>query len=224
MAIVKICGIRDTAMLRVAAEAGADWIGFVLVPQSPRYIARDGEPMLAALAALLTEASAVGVKSVVLTTDPDAALLDALSGDVCPDVVQLHGSERPEFVAEVRAALPPAIEVWKALGIATPTDLEAASTYTAADRLLIDAKPPRGATRTGGHGTAFDWTILEDWAAPKPWLLAGGLDPDNVAAAILKTRAAAVDVSSGVERERGVKDAGLIRKFVAAAKSANSPD
>ena len=211
-------------MLRVAAEAGADWAGFVLVRQSPRFIAPGGEPPLEMLAGLLAAASRLAVRSVVLTADPGHDLLEALAGDLRPDAVQLHGTERPEFVAEIRAALPPSTEVWKALGVATPADLEAASAYTAADRLLVDAKPPTGATRTGGHGAAFDWSILEDWAAPKPWLLAGGLTEENVAAAILETGAAAVDVSSGVERERGVKDAGLIRSFIAAAKNAGVPD
>ena len=131
-------------------------------------------------------------------------------------VLQLHGRETPERVAEIRTRT--GCEVWKAFGVETAGDLTGAGAFSAADRLLIDAKPPKDADRTGGHGQAFDWSILKDWTAPKPWILAGGLTPENVAGAIAATGAPAVDVSSGVERLRGLKDKELVRAFLRAAK------
>lgn len=220
MAKVKICGLRDEAMVRLAAEAGADWVGFNLIRQSPRFIAGENEALSHKLSALLLAAAEAGVRSVVLLANPDEADLQPVSGTVMPDAVQLHGRESPSHVARLRHALPGAIEVWKAAGVETRSDLDALADFTFADRLLIDAKPPKGAGYAGGHGNSFDWTILQDWTAPKPWFLAGGLTPGNVAGAIAATVADAVDVSSGVERERGVKDEALIRSFIAAAKAA----
>jgi phosphoribosylanthranilate isomerase len=131
-------------------------------------------------------------------------------------VLQLHGTETPGRVAELKALT--GAEVWKALGVREAADLAHAARFTAADRLLIDAKPPEGTAIAGGHGAAFDWTLLKGWTPPRPWLLAGGLTPENVAAAILETGAGAVDVSSGVERSRGLKDKDLVRAFLRAAK------
>ena len=221
MASVKICGISDADMVKVAAEAGADWAGFVLVPQSPRNVLGEGRNRFQRLVDLMSAATANGLQSVVLLSDPEPATLRGLDGAVMPDVFQLHGKETPDFVSNLRSSLPSSVEVWKAVGVSTREDLEAAARYKAADRLLIDARPPEGADRTGGHGEAFDWSILEGWKAPKPWLLAGGLRPDNVAGAIRATGASGVDVSSGVERQRGIKDAALVRAFIAAAKSAD---
>ena len=207
-------------MLRVAAEAGADWIGLNLVPASPRYIGHGRDSVANRLVDLLLEAAGANVRAAVLIADPDEPTLRLLSGAVAPDVVQLHGRETPDFVAGLRSVLPGSVEVWKAVGVESRDDLEFANTFAAADRLLIDAKPPRDADVAGGHGHTFDWSILDKWDAPKPWLLAGGLTPENVERAIAATGAAAVDVSSGVERERGVKDRELIRSFIAAAKAA----
>jgi len=207
-------------MVRSVAKAGGDWVGFNLVPKSPRFIARYGEAVSDRLYDLLTVAAEAHLRSVILVVDPDIGFLKSLTDAVLPDAIQLHGQEAPEFVTELRAAVPKYTEIWKAIGVESRADLEAAARFSSADRLLIDAKPPAGADRTGGHGRAFDWSILERWNAPKPWLLAGGLTTDNVAAAVAATGADAVDVSSGVERESGVKDTGLIRSFIAAAKTA----
>lgn len=220
MAMVKICGLRDEAMVRLAAKAGADWVGFNLIRQSPRFIAGEGDVLAGRLTDLLRVAADAGVRSVVLLADPDEAALRPISGPGLPDAVQLHGGESPSDVTRLRRALPGAVEVWKAAGVETRADLDALAGFSLADRLLIDAKPPKGSGHAGGHGNTFDWTILHDWAAPKPWFLAGGLTPGNVAGAIAATGAAAVDVSSGVERERGVKDEALVRSFIAAAKAA----
>jgi phosphoribosylanthranilate isomerase len=152
---------------------------------------------------------------VALLVDADDVLIDRVTRTGI-HVLQLHGSETPERVAEIRERT--GCEVWKALGVATVEDLAGAGAFEAADRLLIDAKPPTGADRTGGHGAAFDWAILEGWDAPRPWILAGGLTPENVAAAIAATGAPAVDVSSGVEKLRGLKDRERVRAFLRAAK------
>ena len=132
-------------------------------------------------------------------------------------ILQLHGSESPERVAEVKART--RLEIWKAVGIDDSDDLKRAEAYTAADRLLVDAKPPKGADRTGGHGLSFDWNLLKGWQRPAPWILAGGLTPDNVSDAVRLTGAPAVDVSSGVERVRGLKDRVLVKTFIDASKN-----
>ncbi|KCZ45484.1 phosphoribosylanthranilate isomerase [Hyphomonas pacifica] len=208
MTQVKICGLTDPDLVRFAVQKGADWIGFVFVEASPRYVTE------AAAATLLMQ---VGLAvPVALLVNPNDAQIERIVA-LGIRVLQLHGSETPERVAEIKAAT--GAEVWKALGVATSEDLERAALYTAADRLLIDAKPPEGADRTGGHGLAFDWTLLQGWGAPKPWLLAGGLTPDNVGEAIRLTGASAVDVSSGVERLKGLKDRALVQAFIEAAKA-----
>ena len=207
MTRVKICGLRDPDLVRFCAAEGADWIGFVFVEASPRYVTPEAAETL-----LLGVGRAVPV---ALLVDPDDQLIDRVTRTGIR-VLQLHGSEAPERVAEIRERT--GCEVWKALGVATAEDLAEAGAFEAADRLLIDAKPPAGADRTGGHGAAFDWTILEGWDAPRPWILAGGLTPENVAAAIAATGAPAVDVSSGVEKLRGLKDRERVRAFLRAAK------
>ncbi len=207
MTRVKICGLRDPDLVRFCAAEGADWIGFVFVEASPRYVTPEAAETL-----LLGVGRAVPV---ALLVDPDDQLIDRVTRTGIR-VLQLHGSETPERVAEIRERT--GCEVWKALGVATAEDLAEAGAFEAADRLLIDAKPPAGADRTGGHGAAFDWTILEGWDAPRPWILAGGLTPENVAAAIAATGAPAVDVSSGVEKLRGLKDRERVRAFLRAAK------
>ncbi len=218
MTAVKICGLKTPEMVRHAAACGADWVGFVLAPASPRNVLGEGPGRFDLFIDLVSAAREAGVKSVALVADADAPTLTALSGTKQPDAFQFHGSEAPEFIDALAADLAPSIEVWKALPVSSPVDLKRAGDYKAADRLLLDARPPKGAARTGGHGAAFDWSILEGWRAPKPWLLAGGLTPENVAGAIARTRAPAVDVSSGVESAPGVKDAGRISDFIRAAK------
>lgn len=206
MTKVKICGLTDPDMVAFAAREGADWVGFVFAP-SPRRVT------LAAAEALCLPAAPA--RAVALLVDPSDAEVSAVAALGFP-VLQLHGAETPARVAQIRALT--GAEIWKAIGVAEAGDLELAAAYTEADRLLVDARPPDGAGEAGGHGRAFDWSILKGWRAPKPWLLAGGLTPDNVAEAIRETGAPAVDVSSGVERERGVKDRELVRAFIRAAK------
>lgn len=154
---------------------------------------------------------------VALLADPDNAAIDEITA-LGFAIIQLHGAETPDRVREVKRRT--GGKVWKALGIAAQADLDDASAYQSiADRLLLDAKPPEGADIAGGHGTAFDWSLLRDWSSDTPWMLAGGLTPTNVASAIAATGARAVDVSSGVERARGLKSAQLIRDFIEAAKA-----
>ena len=207
MTDVKICGVKDPTMMRHAAEAGTDWIGFNFVEASPRYVA------VADAAQCLAETGFTG--AVALVVDATNDLIATLT-QIGFSNFQLHGAETPQRVAEVKALI--GGEVWKAVGVKTHADLVGAEAFTAADRLLIDAKPPKGAQMTGGHGAPFDWGLLKGWKSPKPWLLAGGLTPENVGGAIAATGAPGVDVSSGVERMRGVKDADKITAFIKAAK------
>lgn len=209
MAQVKICGLREPAHVNAAVEAGARYLGFVFFAKSPRAV----RPVQAAA---LGRDVPPGVARVGLFVDPDDALLDEVL-DVAPlDMIQLHGSESPQRVGQIRSRF--GLPVMKALGIAEPADLGAIWTHgTVADMLLIDARPPRDAVLPGGNGLAFDWRLLVGRRWPRPWLLAGGLTPDNVADAIALTAAPGVDVSSGVETAPGIKDAGLIRDFVARA-------
>lgn len=193
-------------MVRRAAEGGARWIGLNFVPASPRFVSVD-----AAASLLLHVRSAAPVALVADFSDDE---IDAVAALDFP-VLQLHGRETPERAAEIKART--GREIWKAVGVAARDDLDALADYSAADRFVIDAKPPEDASYSGGHGAMFDWSILKGWSAPKPWLLAGGLTPDNVAAAIAATDAEAVDVSSGVERIRGWKSAELMARFLAAA-------
>ena len=209
---VKICGLRNAADVVAAAAAGATYVGFVFFAKSPRNIS------IADAKALAIDVP-LGVAKVALVVNADDAFLDALTEAVPLDMLQLHGSETPERVADVKARY--GLPVMKAVGIADASDLPAIDIYAAvADQVLIDAKPPKDAALPGGNGLAFDWTLLADrkyWTAP--WMLAGGLTPDNVAEAIQRTGATQIDVSSGVEGAVGVKDAGQIASFVAAAKA-----
>lgn len=208
MTQVKICGLTDPDLVRHAAQAGADWIGFVFAEASPRHVTE------AAAASLLMQVGSA--TPVALLVDPDDAQIDRIVTLGFP-VLQLHGSETPERVAAIKART--GVEIWKAVGIAGADDLARAEAFTMADRLLIDAKPPKDADRTGGHGLPFDWNVLKGWQVRGPWILAGGLTPENVADAVRLTGAMAVDVSSGVERIRGLKDRRLVTAFIDAAKN-----
>lgn len=209
MAQVKICGLTRPEDLTAAAQAGARYGGFVFFPKSPRHLSVDSAATLAANAPDL-------LARVGLFVNPDDAALDAVLARVALDIIQLHGSESPARVAEVRART--GLPVMKAVGIATAPDLDALWDYgLVADLLLVDAKPAPGAARPGGNGLAFDWRLLAGRRLLKPWMLAGGLTPDNVAEAVRLTGAPMVDVSSGVESAPGIKDAGRIRRFVAEA-------
>ncbi|MDI3338589.1 phosphoribosylanthranilate isomerase [Defluviimonas aestuarii] len=211
---VKICGLKEPAHIEAAVDNGAAYIGLVFFPKSPRHV----EIPTAARLALMVPP---GVAKVALTVNATDAELDAITSAVPLDMLQLHGAESPEQVAEVRARY--GLPVMKAVGVAEAGDLKAIETYgKVADQLLVDAKPPKGAALPGGNGLAFDWRLVAKKYWPCPWMLAGGLTPDNVAEAIRLTGARQVDVSSGVESAPGVKDADLIRAFIAAAKRAVS--
>lgn len=217
MTDVKICGLTDTTMVRVAAEAGADWIGFVLYPKSPRNVLGHGADALEMLEELSGFTQELGVLSAVLMVDPDEDLFEQVLHDIGPNVIQLQGKENPKQVQRMWRDCSGICELWKAVGVSGVEDLDELDQWRV-DRLLIDAKAPEGAAHPGGNGIAMDWSILEGFEAEVPWLLAGGLTPANVSEAIAATGAHAVDVSSGVERERGVKDEDLIRAFIDAAK------
>lgn len=219
MTDVKICGLTDTSMVRVAAEAGASWAGFVLFPKSPRNLLGEGDEALESLDELSGFAQELGLQSVVLMVDPDEDLFEQVLHSIEPNAIQLHGKESPEQVMRMWRDCTGICELWKAVGVSGEADLEDLDQWRV-DRLLIDAKPPEDADLPGGNGAAIDWSILDGFEAPVPWLLAGGLTPGNVGDAIAATGARAVDVSSGVERVRGVKDEDLIRDFIDAAKSA----
>ncbi|PID36159.1 MAG: phosphoribosylanthranilate isomerase [Rhodobacterales bacterium] len=208
---VKICGLRDAAMIEVAHAAGARWIGFVFFPKSPRHVT-------VAEAAKLARAAPSGLGRVALVVNASDAELDRITGEVPLDLLQLHGGESPERVAEIRARF--GVPVMKAIGVAQASDLAAIDAYApVADRLLIDAKAPKGAALPGGNGLSFDWRLLVGRKMPEGWMLAGGLAPGNVVEAIRRTGAPCVDVSSGVERAPGIKDAEAIRAFCAAART-----
>jgi phosphoribosylanthranilate isomerase len=202
---VKICGINDPAAFDAAVAAGADWLGFVFFPRSPRYVTPEQ-------AAALSARAVGGPARVGLFVDPSDAEIDATLGAVRLDALQLYGSAAR--AGEVRSRF--GVPVWRAIGIASPADLP--TDAEGVDRLVLEAKPPRAATRPGGNALRFDWSLLRDWRAPVAWILAGGLDPGNVATAVRAAGADAVDVSSGVESALGIKSPDLIRSFVEAAR------
>lgn len=209
---VKICGLSTPATLDVAVEAGAGMIGLNFHPRSPRYVTPEQARALADRVRGRTEI-------VALMVDPDEAAARAIVEAVAPDWLQLHGSETPEHVAALRAAL--GLPVLKALGVSEAADLERARAYVpVADRVLLDAKPPKDAAYPGGHGRPFDWGLLAGLDPAFPFMLSGGLTPANVAEAIAVARPAGVDVSSGVESAPGIKDEALIRAFIAAVRAA----
>jgi phosphoribosylanthranilate isomerase len=208
---VKICGLTTDAALEAALAAGADYVGLVFFPPSPRNVTMETARPLAAKAR-------GRAKVVALMVDPDDALVDRVVAAVDPDLLQLHGEETPERVAEVRRRS--AKPVMKAIKVETAEDAQAALAYRGvADLILFDARAPWDATRPGGNGAAFDWSALAGVKDEVAYMLSGGLTPDSVAEAIRVTGAAIVDVSSGVEVRPGEKDPDLIRRFVRAAKA-----
>ena len=206
---VKICGLSTQEGLQAVADTGAAYVGFVFFPKSPRNVSIEQARELAL-------ATPVGLAKVALVVDADNAFLDAITDAVPLDMLQLHGHESPERVLEIKARY--GLPVMKAVGISDASDVPNIDLYNAvADQILIDAKPPKSATLPGGNGLSFDWTLIAKRRWPKPWMLAGGLTPDNVAEAIALTGATQVDVSSGVETGVGIKDNAKIAAFVAAA-------
>ncbi len=210
---VKICGLTSVAAIAHAADAGAAYLGFVFYPPSPRALELDA-------ARTLIQAAPAGVTKVALVVDADDAFLDKLLAAAPVDMLQLHGHESPERVTAIRART--GLPVMKAVGIRDAEDLPRIAQFEAvADQLLIDAKPPRQGVGIlpGGNGLSFDWRLISGRRWERPWLLAGGLTASNVATAIRLTGAAQIDVSSGVESTRGVKDLDKISAFTQAASA-----
>lgn len=214
--LIKICGLNSPEMLDAALEAGADAVGFVFFPPSPRHLGFEA-------------ARALGVRvrgralKVALAVNADDDWLAAAIGALQPDLLQLHGKETPERVAVVRTRF--GLPVIKALPIAVRADLAPIRHYAGvADRLLFDARAPHAATRPGGLGRSFDWRLLQGVDRGVPFMLSGGLDAGNVAEALRITNAPAVDVSSGVECAPGVKDPDRILAFIRAARNAAEDD
>lgn len=209
--MVKICGINSEDALIAAMSAGADALGYVFFPPSPRHISLNG-------AATLTKQVPNSILKVGLFVEPsDGALTNAIeAGNL--DVIQLHGKESPERVTEIKERF--GLKVMKAISVSTAEDIDKAqAAYDGvADFLLFDAKPPKDSVLPGGNAVSFDWTLLTGRSFKSDWMLAGGLDPDNVAEAVEISRAPWVDVSSGVEKSKGVKDSRKIASFIHAAK------
>jgi phosphoribosylanthranilate isomerase len=209
---VKICGIRTAATMQVALDAGADDVGLVLFPPSPRNIS-------VTHASRLAEQARGRARIVALTVDADDTLFAAIAKIVKPELLQLHGSELPDRVSAVRRRY--GIPVMKAIKVATASDAAAALSFAeVADFILFDARPPKGADRPGGHGAVFDWRALDGVKDKVRYMLSGGLTPENVGDAIRATGAEAIDVSSGVESAPGEKDPARIRAFIAAVRAA----
>lgn len=215
---VKICGLSTPETVAAACDAGADLVGFVFHPKSPRYITP-------ARAAALARSITASIRTVALTVDADMALLCEIRDVLAPAYVQCHGRETAGHLAAIRHET--GVGLIKALGVESVADLAVAPSYApVSDLLLIDAKPPRNAAYPGGHGKPFDWRILRALDPAIPFMLSGGLTPATVGEAIRSVRGlgvnlAGVDVSSGVESAPGVKDVGMIWAFVAAARSAD---
>lgn len=208
---VKICGLATVDDVRACADAGANYIGLVFFEKSPRNI-------IIPAARELALAAPLGLAKVALVVNPSDAELDAITATVPLDMLQLHGRETPERVAEVKARY--GLPVMKAVGIADGDDLPKLESYFGvADQILVDAKPPKGGELPGGNGLSFDWRLIAGRRWPCPWMLAGGLTPENVAEAVKITGAKQVDVSSGVEDAPGQKNAELIQKFVQSSRA-----
>jgi phosphoribosylanthranilate isomerase len=211
MTDIKICGLKDPSHLRLAASLGVRYAGLVFFPRSPRHLSLEAAASLAAQAPQTLTLTA-------LLVDPDDALLAEVAGKAKPRLLQLHGSETPARVAEIRART--GLPVMKALSISAPEDLSPLPDFAeVADMLLFDAKAPAGSHLPGGNGIVFDWNILRNVRPSKPWMLSGGLTPENVGEALRVLKPDAVDVSSGVEDAPGVKSPDRIRAFVDAVKN-----
>lgn len=213
---VKICGLKTEEAVAAALETGADMVGFVFFPKSPRNVS-------IAEAARLAEPARGRAVIVALAVDPDDALVAAIAEGLRPDLIQLHGHESPERCAAIRAAT--GLPIMKAIPVAEAEDLAVVPAYVPhVDRFLFDAKPPkRPDALPGGNGLSFDWRLIAGLDPGRPFMLSGGLDPETVAAAITTTGVGGVDVSSGVESAPGVKDPAKIRAFVARARAAAQP-
>ena len=209
--IVKICGLSTRETLDVALEAGADMVGFVFFPPSPRHLSLE-------TARELGKATKRRAGKVALTVDADDLTLANIVDALQPDLLQLHGRETVARLRDIKQKF--GLPVMKAIAVETAADLAALPGYAGvADRILFDARAPKEATRPGGLGSVFDWHVLEKLDLQLPFMVSGGLNADNVAEAVRVTRAGGVDVSSGVERSPGIKDPELIRDFIRAARA-----
>jgi phosphoribosylanthranilate isomerase len=209
--LVKICGLSTRETLDVALDAGADMVGFVFFPPSPRHVSLETARELG------RQVSGRAIK-VALTVDADDATLENIVETLKPDIMQLHGQETVARLRDIKQKF--AVQVMKALAVECAADLAPLPGYAAvADRILFDARAPKGATRPGGLGAVFDWHLLEKLELALPFMVSGGLSVDNVAEAVRVTRADGVDVSSGVERAAGIKDAAMIEAFIRAARA-----
>jgi phosphoribosylanthranilate isomerase len=209
--LVKICGLSTRETLDVALGAGADMVGFVFFPPSPRHLSLE-------TARELGRQAKGRADKVALTVDADDATLSNIVETLQPDLLQLHGKETTARVRDIKAKF--GLPVMKVIAVETAADLAVLPGFDGvADRILFDARAPKGATRPGGLGAVFDWHVLEKLDLKLPFMVSGGLNPDNVAEAIRVTRAGGVDVSSGVERSPGVKDPEMIRAFIRAARA-----
>lgn len=202
---VKICGLSTPETLEAALARGASHVGFVHFSRSPRHL--DIEPM-----ADLVRLVAGRAETVIVTVDPDDALIARFAEMVRPDWLQLHGRETPERVGEIKART--GLKVMKALPVSEASDLDAIAAYRAvADRILLDSKRPKGSNLPGGNGVSFDWTLLRALDPDLAYMLSGGIDAGNVAEALRVARPSGIDVSSGVESAPGIKDAGRMNTF-----------
>jgi phosphoribosylanthranilate isomerase len=209
--LVKICGLSTRETLDAALDAGADLVGFVFFPPSPRHLGLD------TARALGQQVRRRAVK-VALTVDADDATFAGIVEALQPDILQLHGHETVARLADIKQRF--GLEVMKALPVERASDLSSLPGYaTVCDRILFDARPPKGATRPGGLGAVFDWHVLQNLDLKLPFMVSGGLNAANVAEAVRVTQAGGVDVSSGVEQAPGVKDPEMIRQFIRAARA-----
>ncbi|MBZ9602283.1 phosphoribosylanthranilate isomerase [Phyllobacterium chamaecytisi] len=213
---IKICGLKTAEAVAAALDGGASHIGFIFFPKSPRYV----DPREAGR---LRQAAKGRAIAVAVTVDPDDVTLDAIVAAMQPDMLQLHGNENVNRVAEIRARY--GLPVMKALALRERGDLEQIKPYIGvADRFLFDAKPPKGSELPGGNGVSFDWQVLSELDASTDYMLSGGLNASNIAEALRATNAQGIDISSGVESAPGVKDVGLIKDFFRAVRAAKSAD
>lgn len=213
---IKICGLKTPEALEAALAQGASHVGFIFFRKSPR----DIDPQAASVLRRIASGRA---KAVAVTVDADDVTLDEIVTVMKPDMLQLHGKETAERVAEVRARY--GLPVMKAFSIREPGDLDAIQPYIGiADRFLFDAKPPKGSDLPGGNGVSFDWNILSSLDAKIDYMLSGGLNAGNIAEALAMTNAPGIDISSGVESAPGVKDVRLIEDFFKAVRSATDAD
>ena len=213
---IKICGLKTDEAVAAALDGGASHIGFIFFPKSPRYV-DPGE------AGRLRQAAKGRAIAVAVTVDPDDVTLDAIVAAMQPDMLQLHGNESVNRVAEIKARY--GLPVMKALALRERGDLEQIKPYIGvADCFLFDAKPPKGSELPGGNGVSFDWQVLSELDASIDYMLSGGLNASNIGEALRATNAQGIDISSGVESAPGVKDVGLIRDFFRAVRAAKSAD